>query len=337
MHLLEVIAHLFHPRRSNNHRARILHPESIFSLSLVIVGFSLFLFNANRITPSMSSILGYASDIHVEQVVALTNQERAKSGLGAVKLNGTLSVAAQAKASDMFANQYWSHISPAGKQPWDFMKEANYSFSSAGENLARDFSTTPEMINAWMGSPSHKANIMNPKYQEIGVAVVNGTLQGIETTLVVQMFGRPPQAAAQVPAAAAETTTTRPAAVVVQQPEPVESALPVATPNSIPPAEQEQVVPADEPRTGVLADTSVPAGTLQAQSAISPQQLMKAVFLSILLIILLALAYDSYISEHKNTVRIVGKNFGHILFFVTIAAVVFYFKSGAILTSGVMQ
>jgi hypothetical protein len=323
MQLLEVIVHLFHPRRSNNHRARILHPESIFSLSLVIIGFGIFLTNAHRLTPQMSSILGYASDIQVEQVVAQTNEERAKSGLGTVKLNGTLSSAARAKAADMFEHQYWSHISPAGKQPWDFMKEAKYDFSSAGENLARDFSTTPEMIAAWMGSPSHKANIMYSKYQEIGVAVVNGTLQGVETTLVVQMFGRPSQAVAQVPSDAAQKTTTVPAVPAVQV--------------AVQPAEIAPVSETTQPGSDVLADTVISIGTIESNTALSPQQVMKAVFLSILVVILVTLVYDAYVTEQKNTVRVVGKNFGHILFFLAVAAVVLYFKSGAILTVGAMQ
>ena len=91
----------------------------------------------------------------------------------------------------MFNKQYWAHTAPDGKEPWDFMSEAGYSYQVAGENLARDFSTTSAMVAAWMASPTHRANIMNGRYTEIGIAVINGTLEGVETTLVVQMFGTP--------------------------------------------------------------------------------------------------------------------------------------------------
>lgn len=326
MQLLDVFVHLFHPRRSNNHRARILHPDSLFSLSLIIVGFAICVLNIARFSQGLGSVLGYASDISVDQVVVQTNAERAKSGLQQLALNEMLSSAARAKAADMFANQYWAHVSPKGKQPWDFMREAQYRFSSAGENLARDFGTTPEMMAAWMGSPSHRANIMNAKYQEIGVAVVNGNLQGIDTTLVVQMFGKPLQAAAKV-SDAAEQTEEKTVAVI-------------ATP--VP--EEEEVVVAVAPDVAapvVLSDTIAPVGNLQgtdaSKAALSPLDLLKVVFMSVLLIMLVALAYDAYVFEQRNTIRLVGKNFGHILFLLVIAAVVFFWKSGAILTLGAAQ
>lgn len=323
MQLLDVFVHLFHPRRSNNHRARILHPDSLFSLSLIIVGFAICVLNIARFSQGLGSVLGYASDITIDQVVAQTNAERSKSGLQQLTLNDTLSSAARAKAADMFANQYWAHVSPKGKQPWDFMREAQYRFSSAGENLARDFGTTSEMMSAWMGSPSHRANIMNAKYQEIGVAVVNGNLQGIDTTLVVQMFGKPLQAAAKVSDTAEQTEEKTVGVIATSAPE------------------QEVAVAPDLTVPVVLSDTITPVGSLQGtdapKAALSPLDLLKVVFMSVLLIMLVALAYDAYIFEQRNTIRLVGKNFGHILFLLAIAAVVFFWKSGAILTLGAAQ
>lgn len=327
MQLFQTIQHLFHPRRSNNHRARILHPDSILSLALVVLGFAAFVLNVHYVSPDIGGVLGYASDISVDQVVSYTNAERAKSGLGAVTLNGSLNNAARLKADDMFANQYWSHVSPAGKQPWDFMKQAGYSFSAAGENLARDFSTTPEMIAAWMGSPSHKANIMNAKYQEMGVAVVNGTLQGVETTLVVQMFGRSPKAAAaaQIPQQAVQQTKVVDVAENSELATTVEPAVvPEATPEVV------SVITQAEPESVVLADTVTTPGTIRPASPFSPLDVMKAVFLSVLVILMAALAYDAYVFEQRNTVRVVGKNFAHLLFFATIATVVVFFKAGVI-------
>lgn len=339
MQLVETIAHLFHPRRSNNHRARLLHPESIFSIAFIVMGFALALHNLGLFSKELGDILGYASDISVAQVVELTNTERSKSGLGQVQLNDTLSSAARAKAADMFAQQYWAHVSPTGKQPWDFMKEASYSFSAAGENLARDFGTTPEMVAAWMGSPSHRANIMNGTYTEIGVAVVNGNLQGIDTTLVVQMFGRPPSSAAAVTTEASQTvleqtaTRTRQAGTQIATEVPEATPAPTATPLADEPVTMNATIdkPAETPlpESEVLAQAVLPAGEVMT-GKIAPQEIIKPVFLSILVLIIVTLAYDVHMFERKNTVRVAGKNIAHILFLATIAALVVIFKAGVI-------
>ncbi len=346
MQFFETILHLFHPRRSNNHRAKLLHPDNIFSIALILIGFGLAINNLSFVSKDLGGILGYASNISVQQVVSLTNTERAKNGLGSVSLNDQLSSAAHAKATDMFAAQYWAHVSPTGKQPWDFMKEASYRFSAAGENLARDFSTTPEMIEAWMGSPSHRANLMNGQYNEIGVAVVNGTLQGIETTLVVQMFGRQPTAAAGSGSNASTQAVTREAATTVV-PEEVTRQLEaqdkqqtqVTTAGTVLPSQNEggeSVTPPAVPRgtaqeqtNEVLAQAVVPTGTIQPEK-ISPLELMKPFFLGILILVILTLAYDAQMFERKNTVRVVGKNLGHILFLATVSTIVVLFKAGAI-------
>jgi hypothetical protein len=135
--------------------------------------------------------LGYSSEITVQKVLDQTNAERQKQGLSVLHYNAVLSQSATAKAEDMFANNYWAHNSPQGKTPWDFIKAAGYQYSIAGENLARDFYDTETLMKAWMNSPTHRENILSPQYQEIGIGVVNGVLEGVKTTLVVQHFGAP--------------------------------------------------------------------------------------------------------------------------------------------------
>ncbi|MFH1648124.1 MAG: CAP domain-containing protein, partial [Patescibacteria group bacterium] len=112
-------------------------------------------------------------------------------GLSPLRLNSTLSEAAKQKAYDMFENDYWAHISPDGVEPWDFILGQGYDYIYAGENLAKNFSTSKQVVEGWYNSPTHKSNLLGANYDEIGLAVVNGTLNGYETTLVVQMFGRP--------------------------------------------------------------------------------------------------------------------------------------------------
>jgi uncharacterized protein YkwD len=152
----------------------------------------LIITTAFRLIPQyVPGVLGYASSISVKDLLTLTNQKRKEQGLSELRLNATLSEAAKKKAQDMFEEQYWAHISPSGKEPWDFILGEKYDYIYAGENLAKNFSTSKDVVDAWYKSPSHRENLMSANYDEMGFAIVNGILDGYETTLVVQMFGRP--------------------------------------------------------------------------------------------------------------------------------------------------
>lgn len=189
------LRHLFFPHDSNNQRAKILHPSGL----LLVIGLFLTLQVAiNQLTINYPQILGYASQISPEEIIRLTNAQRAAAGLSEVKLDSQLSAAAAQKAADMFARNYWAHVSPIGTQPWYFITNAGYSYRYAGENLARDFSDAKSVVDAWVASPTHRDNLMNSHYQDIGITVVDGTLEGRETTLVVQIFGTKLSAAPSV-------------------------------------------------------------------------------------------------------------------------------------------
>jgi len=137
----------------------------------------------------LPGVLGITSTITAEELVNLTNKERQVNGLNLLTINPVLNQAAQTKAADMIANNYWAHTSPAGQTPWAFLKNVNYRYLYAGENLARDFYDSIAVVSAWMNSPTHKDNILSSRYRETGIAVVQDMFQGQETTLVVQLFG----------------------------------------------------------------------------------------------------------------------------------------------------
>lgn len=182
------LSYYFIPQEKNNYRAQILKTGFL----LFLVGF--YLINQEIIKfvgVVKPGVLGYSSEITAQKVLNQTNLQRQNNGLPALKYSSVLSKSATDKANDMFAHNYWAHTSPTGTTPWDFFKEAGYQYTVAGENLARDFYDTESLMEGWMNSPTHKANIINSKYQEIGIGVVNGTLGGIKTTLVVQHFGLP--------------------------------------------------------------------------------------------------------------------------------------------------
>lgn len=119
------------------------------------------------------NVLSYATDITATSLLSATNSQRSANGLGGLTQSGTLAQAAQAKAADMAANNYWAHTSPAGKTPWTFIDATGYSYESAGENLAYGFATSNDTITGWMNSPGHRANMLNTKYTEVGFGIIN--------------------------------------------------------------------------------------------------------------------------------------------------------------------
>ena len=198
---------LFVPAPENNFRASVLKPAS---LAILIAVYLLNQSILKSIAIARPGILGYSSEITQQKVFDQTNQERLKNNLPALRLNSLLSASAKLKAEDMFVKNYWAHQSPDGQSPWFFIKSVDYRYSIAGENLAKDFYDTESMFKAWMASPTHKDNIIHPKYQEIGIAVVDGVLDGLKTTLVVQHFGTP--LVAIVDKSLSDTSTSAPVA-----------------------------------------------------------------------------------------------------------------------------
>lgn len=105
------------------------------------------------------------------QVVKLVNQQRAKAGLPMLKQNWQLSRVARYKSQDMINKNYFSHQSPTYGSPFNMMESFGLKFSAAGENIAMGQRSAAEVMNAWMNSPGHRANILNPSYTEIGVGL----------------------------------------------------------------------------------------------------------------------------------------------------------------------
>lgn len=206
------------PNKNNSYKAYLLRKTAIVIYSIVLL-----------LVNSFGGILGIeqvqASTITPENIIALTNAERTNLGLPTLSYNAQLSSAALAKANDMFEKQYWDHFGPNGETPWQFIRGAGYTYVYAGENLAKGFKTSEGVVEAWMASPTHRANIVSSNYRDIGVAVVEGTLQGKQTVLVVQMFGTLP---GQVESASVTNSETP---AVTHQSETITSTKPVKTSN----------------------------------------------------------------------------------------------------------
>ena len=303
------IAHLVWPRESNNQKAKLLHSSSLTFLVLVLVLFQGFITLFPKFGPN---ILGYAANISPDEVVRLTNEKRAQNGLAPVSLNSTLSQAAQAKAADMLNKDYWAHVAPDGTQPWKFFLDFGYRYRFAGENLARDFTNPSSAVDAWMASPSHKENMLNPKYKEIGVAVIEGDLAGVDTTIVVQFFGT----------SYVDTIATAPIAQATPTPTVAITVNPTVAPAVI-------VTPAPLP-TEVAQITTLPSQESPAV-LISPFNTTKTVSLAIVALLLGLLVIDGLVTSRRRIAIIGGRTFAHLSFLGMILAIVLILRAGQVL------
>jgi hypothetical protein len=189
----------FYPHQQNDFHPYILRPLGTGLITLLILLQPLIY---NLLTAHQIKLVSYATDISTASLLTLSNQERATAGASALSDNSQLDNAATAKAEDMFAKDYWAHNSPTGETPWDFITASGYHYSAAAENLAMDFTTSEYVIDGWMNSPEHRTNLLNPTYTNVGIAVINGTLTGEQTTLVVMELATPaalPTPAPKVP------------------------------------------------------------------------------------------------------------------------------------------
>lgn len=142
--------------------------------------------------PLISEDEAQQSSLTKEGVIRWTNSQREKNGLPSLKENVRLDASTAIKAEDMFQNQYFTHESPIGVGVGDLVKEVDYEFIIIGENLALgNFKDDETLVQAWMDSPGHRENILNIKYTEIGVAVIQGKYEGRTVWMAVQHFGFP--------------------------------------------------------------------------------------------------------------------------------------------------
>lgn len=145
---------------------------------------------SNTTTPKKESTVKDTSPLSMENIIDATNVERVKAGLQPLKTNAKLAASAKLKADDMVKNQYFEHTSPSGKTVADLGDQVGYDYVVMGENLALgDFTGASDLLQAWMNSPGHRANILNTSYQDIGVYAEQGTYKGRTVWFAVQHFG----------------------------------------------------------------------------------------------------------------------------------------------------
>lgn len=298
--MFSFVKHLLLPHQGNNQRAKILHNSSLFVVfvSLMFLSFSVYF-----VKLSNPEVLGISYSVSETELLALVNEERARNNLPPLVLDTSLEDAARRKASDMFSKNYWAHFAPDGTTtPWKFIKDSGYNYTVAGENLAKGFTDSGSIVNAWMASQTHRDNILSSKYHDVGFAIVEGNLQGEDTLLVVEMFGSKQFSAPAPIAQVAEASQ-----VIVE-----------ATPSSQGSTLGQEQKPAS-PKT-IVKSPQIDVGiTTKAASTIG------------LSFFAFFLAMDLVIVERKKIPRFVGHNLDHIILIMTFILFVVILKSGVIL------
>lgn len=263
---------------------------------------------------SMIMLQGYSgasifNEISRQDIYALVNDARIDNGLDPLTVSSKLEYAAELKLADIKANGYFDHVSPAGKTPWTWIEQSNYSYTLAGENLAMNFLSSKEAFDAWMNSPSHRRNILMNDFKETGISSGKAVINGNETVVIVQMFGKPktvnPIVAGIVPSASALENPT-PTPKVTSSPTKASSAIPKSTPKpspvKVPPtitptpsptliAKENPIIPLkiEDPKEENLISPATIDDTLYATDN-TIKSLMKWIFYASLLILVLKLS-----------------------------------------------
>jgi hypothetical protein len=245
---LDGLKNLFIPHRGNNWRP-------VFISSKILLWAVVLIFAVKIISVGISLPLPqnwFFADITKVDLLSMLNQNRQAIGAQPLVDNPKLDQAAMLKAQDMVAKGYFAHQSPQGITPWYWFRQVGYNYKYAGENLAVGFVNSDEVFDAWLNSPSHKANIDNPNYRDVGTAVLSG-FQG-NSIVVVQVFGSAQAAVKPVATTAGQTPT--------QKPTPAPKPASVATPKPAP-------VPEPTPApVSAPSQTETPAPTTPAESSV---------------------------------------------------------------------
>ncbi len=288
------LAHFFIPHPQTHKKAHLI---SIPAFGVYLLLFILLQFSINTFNKSHPGVLGISSNVDQKELIDLTNKERQNYGLETLVEDERLNQAALEKGKNMLAEDYWAHYAPSGKTPWDFIKASGYKFSYAGENLARNFYQSNEVVVAWMSSPTHKENILNAHYRNIGIAVLKGTLKGQKTILVVQAFGTPTDYVVSAPQAPTEKQITD---------------------------LSERAVKSEGLSLGVGQQTAT-------KTLFDPFQMTRNLALIIILMIGVLIGLDAYILKKRGVFRISSCHISHLALLSVAASVLINTSPGSIL------
>jgi hypothetical protein len=258
----ETIKQSILPSEDNNYKSKFLQSNILLCFVVLLLALKI----ATILIPINLPQNIFFADITRLALENSINQTRQSLGLNSLSENTKLNQAAQLKAENMLQNQYFSHTSPSGITPWFWFRKAEYNYKYAGENLAVGFFDSQEVYDAWLNSPSHKANILNPNYTEVGTAVLSGFGPN-NSIIVVQEFGSP----LPVKQITTKSNAPKPVAVKPKTPAPVANTqTPISTPA------------ANEANEKVLSQTTESLNSLESPKSNSANNLPSKVLNSVL-------------------------------------------------------
>jgi hypothetical protein len=285
----------FIPHKRNGHAPYALRHKALFSYSVILVLLKVAVVVASVVLPSS---FAFSSAITRANIIELTNKTRDSLGIAEVNESNKLDAAAQAKADDMLAANYFAHVSPTGKTLRDWIHGTGYVYQVAGENLAVHYSQAEDVTQGWLASPTHRANIVDARFRDIGVGIAYGSFEGYDSIFVVQMFGKPVEPAAVPVVTKPPEPVERPAVVVA----PIEPAV-AEVPQGLP---FEWAVPAKSP-SDLYAFAVAPKPEVKLLGAIDVPNLDNAAgtvyFLTIVALgAILLMSIVAKFERHRHTV-----------------------------------
>lgn len=301
-----------HKYKKKHRKAHLLSHKA---LAIYLALFLLLQLSFTTLRSMQPGVLGTSSAISKQDVINLTNVERQKNGLPKLQENNLLNKAAEDKAKNMFTENYWAHNSPSGKSPWVWFRQEGYDYMYAGENLARGFSTSKETIDAWMASKmGHKENLLGSNYQEIGIAVEDGILNGEKTTLVVQLFGTPTGAIAQKPEVGGDGARTI-----------ADSSIATNIPSS-------EVQPISQEVNSINTESPPSESFISTFMTINPYAITRTVSIFLIALLTLLGIIDLFVLwRRKALANLHIRHFPHVSVISAAVIILFLFQAGSIL------
>lgn len=294
----------FIPHEKNDYKPHFVRERNLIGVGLLVVAIFGLAFSIKTLVTKNPDLL---SAVITGVLIDLTNSNRLSESLDPLEFSPILASAAQLKANDMAQKSYFAHTSPEGKNPWYWFTESGYRFLYAGENLAVNFVDSEDVVRAWMNSQGHRANILNDKFSEIGIALAPGTYEGRETIYVVQLFGEP----------APEPRKPQTLTLMTQDVEVLaENKMFIAVKNN----DNAEVAGAEtaNANTELVAQASIVEKALA-----SPKMALRAIYLAIGGVVLLALLLFVWIKpRHLHKITVV-----YVLLLLALIASLFYLSS----------
>ena len=322
MYMLNWFKKHFIPHEGNEHRPHFLRKENIKNVAIFIIFVEAFVF----LLPTLTHLnrTGGMAAVLPAVLATLTNEERQANNLQTLTTNPVLVKAAEMKANDMASKSYFAHTSPEGKTPWYWLEQVGYKYQYAGENLAINFSDSKDVTNAWMNSPTHRANIVKDKYTEVGTGIATGMYQGRQTVFVAQVYANPiiiKEESKKAPIVNVTQTITPSVKKEITKSETPKQETPKADVNKVLGAEVEEPV-----AKTVLATTEVEEVTLWQKLMASPRNSTNMIFFIILGGIIMALILNIFIKIKHHHPNLIINGLIIIAIISTILSVNYYFS-----------